>query len=715
MNQPSKMSTICVESSVLTLKEIKENGFRFVIPSYQRPYVWSDDDVMQLFNDIKEACASRQEHYFIGTVLSSLVKAPNGGKIYELVDGQQRTTTLMLICLAFKHAGIASDLSDLAVYRAKEGDKGEPRLQFSIREQVKQLFGAKAGLEDYQEPSPELIADNPYLRQITAALEVLSQAVGNLDKLEKSGSSTVSAKDLGEFLYNNVQWVNNVVPAQMDLNRMFATMNTAGIQLEQSDILKAKLLKHIKTDKSRYEAMWAACEQMNNYFERNVRQIFLGTDWSAVEPEDLINSEKFTLRGKSGESVQEKKSFTISEIEESKETVTATQISDSAKKNKELNEDKDEVKTVSCRSIIKFPLLLIHAYRIYLSDKNELDIQPRLHRDRLLESFALLIDGAETLDIEPKDTQSRMIDSNSHESEVKAFIEVLWQVRYLFDRWVVKWVERDDESGETQLSLTTPHKGAASNNYYISRTQVSQTDIVLLQSVRNFTGERSAQYWLTPFLAVLLKARKAQGDWRKVPNLAISALALLENIDNQMSLSSSDVTQKVASFALMKSEVTADISWESQAKYFSESHGTGFEHYWFQKLEYLLWKQLNHGSGELSADKVKAFRITSKNSVEHVHPQHEEYRKKLDEDSEVANTILNSFGNLVLLSPGENSSYSNQDVGKKKIDFDRKDQLSSLKLLKIFQLFDSANQQWEKEQIDEHQKAMIAVLSAHYQ
>lgn len=727
MSQPNEESmnvgesSMGVESSVLTLKEIKKNGFRFVIPSYQRPYVWSDDHVMQLFNDIKEACASKpkQQHYFIGTVLSSLVKTPSGEKIYELVDGQQRTTTLMLICIAFKHAGIVSDLSDLAVYRANEGDKFEPRLQFAIRDQVQHLFGAKAGLEDYREPSPEQVANSLYLKQITAALNVLSQAVGKLDELKESGSSTVGAADMGKYLYENVQWVNNVVPAQMDLNRMFATMNTAGIQLEQSDILKAKLLKHIKTasDKARYEAMWVACERMDNYFERNVRQIFLGTDWSAVEPEDLVNSAKFQLKAAGGESSYGQAGLNIAEIEKSVELKKTREDSESLKNKNKLDKDKDEEQTVSCRSIIRFPLLLIHAYRIYLSNKGHSDIQPRLHSDRLLETFALLIDGTEILDIETKATVSRVIGSESLDVEVKEFIEVLWQVRYLFDRWVVKWVKRDDESSETQLGLTNPSKGSEGNNYYISRTNAARTAIELLQSVRNFTGNRSAQYWLSPFLAGLLEALKEQGDWEKVPELAVSAQTLLENIDNEMSLSSREVTQKVASFTLITKPKTADISWESQANYFSDSLGTGFEHYWFQKLEYLLWKRLNEDSSELNADEIKKFkkfRITSKNSVEHVFPQNEKYKTKLDNDPKAANESLNSFGNLVLLSPGENSSYSNQALVNKSADFRSKPHFDSLKLREIFELYRERGEHWGKQEIGDHQTKMLEIYADHY-
>ena len=67
----------------------------------------------------------------------------------------------------------------------------------------------------------------------------------------------------------------------------------------------------------------------------------------------------------------------------------------------------------------------------------------------------------------------------------------------------------------------------------------------------------------------------------------------------------------------------------------------------------------------------------------------------------------------MLLSPVENSSYSNQDVGKKKIDFDKRD-LTSLKLLKLFQLA-GVPVVWNAERIIQHRDEMIGVLRKHYQ
>ncbi|HIF9465407.1 TPA: DUF262 domain-containing protein [Photobacterium damselae] len=655
---------LSVQTELLTLEKIYTDNYQFSIPSYQRPYVWSDDDVLLLFRDIKEACRLKEPNYFIGTILSSRIEQ-DGERIYELIDGQQRTTTLMLMTIAFKYAGIKSDLAELAVYTSSDGED-KPRLQFSIREQVQQLLGGLAGLKNYQVPSKETIADNAYLKQMGVALDVLTKEVEKL-----KSDDVVSAEAMGDYLYRQVQWVNNIVPTQMDLNRLFATMNTAGIQLEQADILKAKLFKHIHTDKAQYDAMWVACEHLENYFERNVRKVFPNADWYHIEPEHLasFDAERFIAKD---ETIEALPGLSIAELASQ---VNASSIPDNTKQEKFEIEDLDDVETVNCRPIIKFPLLLIHAYRVYLALNDHNDIAPRFHSDRLLEIFEPLI--------------------HSDEQSVKQFIETLWQVRYQFDRWVVKWVERDDAT-ESQLSLTYYSKPAGKK--YINRTEKELSDIVLLQSVRNFTGERSAQYWLTPFISGLIRSSIKQES---------EALKLLENIDNKMSLSLD--TQKEASFALAEGSEPNCQSWQSQSTYFAKSLGTSFEHYWFQKLEYLIWKKMKAAESSLSAEelnKFKKYRITSKNSVEHVHPQNDEYNSRLDCET------LNSFGNLVLLSPGENSSYSNQDVDKKRIDFERKSHFDALKLREIFGV--KGQESWGKQQIDDHLTQMMAVFAQHY-
>ena len=88
-----------VQPVVQTAREIVTKNACFVIPSYQRPYVWSPDDVEKLLDNIEEAMNhEKQTDYFIGTVISSR-SLSDEKTVYELVDGQQRITTLMLMAM----------------------------------------------------------------------------------------------------------------------------------------------------------------------------------------------------------------------------------------------------------------------------------------------------------------------------------------------------------------------------------------------------------------------------------------------------------------------------------------------------------------------------------------------------------------------------------------------------------------------------------------
>ncbi|RVU86688.1 DUF262 domain-containing protein [Leucothrix sargassi] len=646
-----------VETQELTLRHIFEHKFLFNIPSYQRPYVWPEGDVEKLINDIYKAWVARDENYFIGTVLTSIQKDDKDQLVYELIDGQQRTTTLMLIALAFRKAGVDSKLSYVATIDT------QPRLQFSVRDQVQQLLGHWAGLEDYDFPGHDAVDNDLYLKLVNAALTVLEQWV---DKLSED-----KRLPFADYIFKSVQWVNNTVPNEMDLNRLFSTMNTTGVQLEQADILKSKLLKQIKNDKHVFDAIWLACEHMDNYFERNLRKVFPNAQWDEVTSEkQLADFHRFPHN--SSKHTQSSEGLTIAQLAE----MSMADFIDEDKEEKS-KVGKIEKEKVFCRSIIGFSLLLIHAYRVYLAlhpDKQS-DIVPRVRKEKLLETFKPL--------------------THASESEVKRFIETLWQVRYQFDRQVIKWVARSD-SDEEHLSLTALNFTEAKKKTQIQRSQKAPDALTMLQSVCYFTGDRNAQYWLTPLIAGLIR-----GD-----NLGTKETTqLMERIDNELSLAKE--TQKDSSFRQARQKKVEVESWSSQCNVLKESRGTRFEHYWFQKLEYLLWKQFKNDSAINDEKAFKNYRITSKNSVEHVHPQREEHGVVLQKE------LLDSFGNLVLLSPSENSSYSNQNVKKKMVDFEKKKQYDSLKLKAIYDL-SAKGEHWGKSQIKQHRKAMMKILTDHY-
>lgn len=88
-----------IEVNKQSVKQLLETGktHKFVIPEYQRPYAWNDEQIQTLFDDITEYNANNNESsYFLG----SIVSYENKDGEQEIIDGQQRITTLLLLLRA---------------------------------------------------------------------------------------------------------------------------------------------------------------------------------------------------------------------------------------------------------------------------------------------------------------------------------------------------------------------------------------------------------------------------------------------------------------------------------------------------------------------------------------------------------------------------------------------------------------------------------------
>lgn len=83
-----------VQKTILDLYESNH----FVIPSYQRPYAWTEIQIRNLFFDYVEACKKDTKH-FIGSILVYRPNDTNKNQSY-IIDGQQRTVSCLLMCIA---------------------------------------------------------------------------------------------------------------------------------------------------------------------------------------------------------------------------------------------------------------------------------------------------------------------------------------------------------------------------------------------------------------------------------------------------------------------------------------------------------------------------------------------------------------------------------------------------------------------------------------
>lgn len=627
------------------------DAFDFSIPTYQRPYVWGNEQIKKLLDDFLLTFNNfPNETYYVSTFLTK-----ENNKHAELIDGQQRFTTLWIIAFVMHKLNSHSTITNFL----KKDDK--LRLGFEIRKEVsdylEHLLGDTIQLKKYDEVA---INNYPYLKNIANAIVFVE---GYLKQLNFSDEYL---KEFGNFIYYNVKLIKNTTPDNTDLNKLFSTINSAGIQLEQSDIVKANLLKCID-NKVLYSKIWETCENMNNFFERNTRISFPNSDWKRIKLDDFIAFDDtiFKYEIDNSESISSE-IFSIDGI--TKDEVEMYSYP-SKVTHSEQNRDSEEI---FCRSIISFPQLLLHTYRIHLKQEGKDDFVGTFHANRLIEIFKSLTD-------------------RNDNNEIKRFFYLLWKVRYLFDKYIVKWVSDMDNKSET-LELVNYNRNEEG---YYSRTKYEKSASLMLQSVLYFTGDYLRQYWLTSYLGFLVDNHN---DLKATDE---KLLLKLEEIDNSFSLSNRN-DKEISWFHLKFNNVDVDFSIKNYLD--NGNHGTSFKHYWFQKLEYILWKNWEFDKN----DKFNRFRITSKNSVEHIYPQNPENRIQ---HPEIDKNFLDSFGNLVLLSVAQNSEYSNKSVTVKKSMFDEKSE--TYDSLKSYYIFKSLLE-WNPDTIALHKREMINKILNYY-
>jgi len=230
-----------------------EEAFRdcfYLVPDYQREYVWTDKEVNQLLDDINdEIDASSGREYFIGTILVSPTAQKNH---YEVIDGQQRLTTFFLLLCAlknlFKNEPQYQTISGLisTSYTTSDGDtktnlKLDPRYE-NAGEVMAKIVEVNS---DYDQTKNAILAAGI---KTFGSLENLLNAYGFISRyLQMNYPDVTSLRKYWGYLANNVVFIQISTDVSSAL-KIFETINERGIGLNPMDLLKNLLFTHIKTE-----------------------------------------------------------------------------------------------------------------------------------------------------------------------------------------------------------------------------------------------------------------------------------------------------------------------------------------------------------------------------------------------------------------------------------------------------------------------------------
>lgn len=228
-----------------------EEAFRecfYIVPDYQREYVWTDKEVHQLLEDIGEQIdAGTTREYFIGTVLVSPTEQKNH---YEVIDGQQRLTTFFLLLCALKHLFQGEPqrqmISGLISTSYVDSD-GEVRTNLKLEPRYESAGEVMAKLVEL-DAEPQAVRAGIQAAGIASfgSLENLVNAYSTLYRyLKDNYDDTAKLKKYWGYLANNVVFIQISTDVSSAL-KIFETINERGVGLNPMDLLKNLLFTQVK-------------------------------------------------------------------------------------------------------------------------------------------------------------------------------------------------------------------------------------------------------------------------------------------------------------------------------------------------------------------------------------------------------------------------------------------------------------------------------------
>lgn len=231
------------------------SGTTYEVPAYQRNYSWGSSEVKQLVQDLFEFFDdSTKPYYLLGDVI--VVETRRSDYQLEIIDGQQRITTLMILfAVLYRRLQAAEwDQDDLADIRQMVYRKKQVRVRMS--------GDASLSVLEYLngESTKNLKKETPSQKALVGAIEDIETVLNDrLGEIEKPGTLHDFYEQIVHNVYLSRLWLHDNEAAF----EFFERVNDRGRPLSKTDLLKNRLLQKIRSDAD-YEAAsdtWSEAER----------------------------------------------------------------------------------------------------------------------------------------------------------------------------------------------------------------------------------------------------------------------------------------------------------------------------------------------------------------------------------------------------------------------------------------------------------------------
>ncbi|MUU64943.1 DUF262 domain-containing protein [Helicobacter pylori] len=274
-----------IESNDLNLRDILKDELYYQIPIYQRPYQWTEENCEKLLDDLFFNYEDdRESDYFCGSLVLILISEdPKKARTYDIVDGQQRLSTFILL---------AKVLATLYSERLTEESKDY------LQESLITKYGKKDRL-NFNAMGFNSKKDFQYA--LTSFNDVpisnnknnyLKNAICLKNYLKKKEIEDIN--DFIEWLYFKVVFITITCPDADKALRIFNVLNARGLALNATDIFKGELLKYAKEhEREEFVSRWNDLSQKCSDNDLKIETLF---SWYLTYLNPVTSKEKTEKR-----------------------------------------------------------------------------------------------------------------------------------------------------------------------------------------------------------------------------------------------------------------------------------------------------------------------------------------------------------------------------------------------------------------------------------
>lgn len=251
-----------IVSSKVKLMEIFSEKFWFLIPEYQRSYVWEDDNIMELLDDLFFAYENKPDNeYFLGSLVLKKLENEEFPE-YEVLDGQQRLTTFFIMLAVLRdlieNPKNKNQMQE-KIYQEEDEFNGVPersRITYKIRDNIDDFIKSYIIEENGTIKEEEL---NNLREEKNISVSHMANAILIL---RRELSKKENIFEFAKYLNRKALFIYVSTSNTEDAFRMFTILNDRGIPLTSADILKSENIGALGSDKEKqkYAQLWEDIE-----------------------------------------------------------------------------------------------------------------------------------------------------------------------------------------------------------------------------------------------------------------------------------------------------------------------------------------------------------------------------------------------------------------------------------------------------------------------